>query len=492
LHYLVNGPILAIIYPEITLVMALAKRLCALNTTSEYDAHMLVVDDDDNLRMIISDRLSAMGYCVDRASSLREALDKLGRESYQLLLLDIYLPDQRDLEGLSTIRERFPALPIIVMTAHGTIDLAVQAMKVGAFDFVTKPLDFERLGVLAARAVESSALRTEVNYLRRTADKPFSDIIGEQTGLKGVMALVRMVADSDTTVLLRGETGTGKEVIARAIHRLSSRKNKPFVVANCAAIPRELMESEMFGHTRGSFTGAIATHAGFFETAGGGSLLLDEIGDLNMDLQAKILRVLEDGSYRRVGSATALHNRARIITSTHQPLERHIEEGRFREDLFYRLNVFPIELPPLRARKEDIPSLARHFLRLAIGGKRSGEMLISEGALAALQDHPWWGNLRELRNCMERLAITVPGPVIAAEDIKTLLNHRPAKAPELPVSPLRDLEKQAILEALERFDGNRTKAAAALGIGRRTLQNKIKLYGMSDDRYSDDTQSSAL
>jgi DNA-binding NtrC family response regulator len=450
----------------------------------ESEAQILVVDDDVNLRMILQDRLSNMGLRVSQASSVAEALDHLGKESYQLVLLDVYLPDQKSLEGLADIRERFSTLPVIVMTAHGTIDLAVEAMKQGAYDFVTKPLDFKRLGSVVERAIESSQLRTEVSYLRRAVDKPFSDIVGEQTGLRHTMDLARRVAASDTTVLLRGETGTGKEVVARAIHRLSPRRDKAFVVANSAAIPRDLMESEMFGHVRGAFTGAVADHAGFFETAGIGTLLLDEIGDLNHDLQAKILHVLEDGSYRKVGSSTTLHNRARVIASTHQPLERLMEDGRFREDLFYRLNVFPIELPPLRARKNDIPALARHFLRLSSGG--AGKLELGAGAVNALMEHPWRGNLRELRNCMERLAITVPGTKIEEDDVMLLLHRRPASDEDMLVRPLRDLEEQAIRTALRRFDGNRTRTAEALGIGRRTLQNKLKLYGMADDHPHED------
>ncbi len=445
------------------------------------EAQILMVEDDDNLRMIVSDRLSGMGHRVDRASCMAEALEQLGRESYQLLLLDVYLPDQSGLEGLRTIREKFPSLPIIIMTAHGTIDMAVEAMKEGAYDFVTKPLDFKRLALLVERTIENSELRTEVDYLRRAADLPFSDIVGEDKGLRATMDLVRKVAPSDTTVLLRGETGTGKEVIARAIHRLSPRRGKPFVVANCAAIPRDLMESEMFGHVRGAFTGAIASHAGFFEAAGSGTLLLDEIGDLNHDLQGKILRVLEDGSYRRVGSSTALHNRTRVIASTHQPLEKLMEESRFREDLFYRLNVFPIELPPLRSRKEDVAALAAHFLRLSCRGRRAGVPSLEDAALELLKDHSWRGNVRELRNLMERLAIKVTGPAISAGVVRALLQEGAARHEVAEVRPLKDVERQSIAAALERFDGNRTKAAEALGIGRRTLQIKLKSYGLAED-----------
>lgn len=443
-------------------------------------ARILVVEDDENLRIILSDRLADGGYRVSQASSLAEALEVLGRESCQLALLDIFLPDQSGLEGLRQIRDRFPSVPVIIMTAHGTIDMAVEAIKEGAYEFITKPLDFKRLGVLVERAIESFQLRTEVDYLRRAADEPFTAIIGERTGLRRAMELVRSVADSDTTVLLRGETGTGKEVIARAIRRLSSRRKRPFVVANCAAIPRELMESEMFGHVKGSFTNAISDHAGVFETAGNGTLLLDEIGDLNHDLQAKILRVLEDGSFKKVGGKTVQYSRARIIASTHQNLEKLMEEDRFREDLYYRLNVFPITLPPLRHRREDIPELARYFLRISSSGSRGRFAGIDDDAVAVLVDYPWPGNLRELKNFVERLAITMSGTTISADDVKMLLQQSATGKLEFQVRPIREIEKQAILAALDKFEGNRTKAADALGIGRRTLQNKLKSYGMSD------------
>jgi transcriptional regulator with PAS, ATPase and Fis domain len=301
------------------------------------------------------------------------------------------------------------------------------------------------------------------------------------------MDLAERVAGSDATVLLRGETGTGKEVIARAIHRLSSRRYRPFVVANCAAIPHELMESEMFGHTKGAFTGAVADHAGFFETAGNGTLLLDEVGDLNKDLQAKILRVLEDGSYRKVGSSTTLYSRARIIASTHQPLEKLMEEGRFREDLFYRLNVMPISLPPLRERVEDIPELAMHFLRLYAQGNSARRTVLTEDVVAVLKSHPWRGNIRELRNCMERLAITAPGSVIDAGDVRLLLHHRSSAEQDLPIHRLEDMEREAIIGALQKCEGNRTRTAEALGIGRRTLQNKLKQYKIPDRETSQES-----
>ncbi len=443
-------------------------------------ARILVVEDDENLRMIISDRLTNMGYKISQAGSLKEAVDELNKESCQLTLLDIFLPDQSGLEGLRQIRASFKSMPVIVMTAHGTIDMAVEAMREGAYEFVQKPLDFKHLEVLVQRAIERFQLRTEIDYLRRAADEPFSLVVGEKTGLKSVMELVYQVADSDTTVLLRGETGTGKEVIARRIRKISARGNRPFVVADCAAIPKDLMETEMFGHHKGSFTGAIADHAGVFETAGDGTLLLDEIGDMNFELQAKILRVLEDGSYRRIGAKAPQSSRARILASTHQNLERLIEEKRFREDLYYRLNVFPITIPPLRHRKEDISDLAKFFLHAGARGGRGNLTEIDEGGISVLLDYPWPGNVRELKNFMERLAITMSGKTITADDVTGYLGKQSNRKQEIEVRPLKETEKQAITAALDKFDGNRTRAAEALEISRRGLQNKLKSFGIPD------------
>ena len=288
------------------------------------------------------------------------------------------------------------------------------------------------------------------------------------------------LARSDRSVLLRGETGTGKEVVARAIHRLSDRSDKPFAVANCAAIPRELMESEMFGHKKGSFTGAIADHAGLFETAADGTLLLDEIGDLNIDLQAKILRVLENGTFRRIGGTKDQQNKARVIASTHQNLEKRIRENLFREDLFYRLNVFPITLPPLRHRREDIPGMARYFLGAGSTGGRAGPAVLSDEAVEVLVDYAWPGNVRELKNFMERLAITKSGMTVTAEDVRTHLSPPDSDSRRFRAMTMQEIEKEAIIAALDHYNGNRTTAAKSLGIARRTLQNKLKSYGIPD------------
>jgi transcriptional regulator with GAF, ATPase, and Fis domain len=297
--------------------------------------------------------------------------------------------------------------------------------------------------------------------------------------MQSVLHDVRAVASSSATVLIRGETGTGKELVARAIHRLSPRHGRPFVIANCAAVPHELLESEAFGHVRGSFTGAVSNHVGYFESAADGTLLLDEVGDLHPDLQAKILRVLEDGSFRRVGSSKVLFNRARMLASTNQPLELLLERGRFREDLYYRLEVVPIDIPPLRERREDVLPLVVHFLQAFARACDCRPPLLLGDAKQALVEHAWWGNVRELKNVVHRLVLTRSGETLDADDICPLLNHR--KALHRPqVVPLRDIERETILEALRRFHGNRTRTAQALGIGRRTLQNKLKRLGVGE------------
>jgi transcriptional regulator with PAS, ATPase and Fis domain len=304
-----------------------------------------------------------------------------------------------------------------------------------------------------------------------------ASILGANSGLCDVMKLARRVAPLRNTVLLRGETGTGKELIARAIHLLSGRAKQPFVVANCAAIPQELMESEMFGHVRGAFTGAISNHAGYFEATRRGTLLLDEIGDLHLGLQGKILRILEDGRFRRVGGSETLHSHARIVAATHQPLERLIDDGRFRQDLYYRIHAFVIEIPPLRERREDIPLFAREFLsrfRAEIG---ESNLAVSDTAVRRLQSHPWHGNVRELRHCMERLAITCHGTV-QEDDVRRFFMGHHGGCGNGEFRTLRLIERESIVAALRHFDGNRTHAARALGIGRRTLQNKIKQYGI--------------
>lgn len=302
-------------------------------------------------------------------------------------------------------------------------------------------------------------------------------IVGAEQGLGPVMAQVRRAAKSDVNVLVRGETGTGKELVARALHWSSRRRDGPFVVANCAAIPTELMESELFGHVRGSYTGAVSDHSGFFETAADGSLLLDEIGDLHINLQAKILRVVEDGTFHRVGSAQVVHNRARLIAATNQPLELLMQRGRFRDDLFFRLDVLTIEIPPLRERRQDIPELVRHFLlrgqeRLAVPIPA-----LSANAMAMLMDYGWPGNVRELRNVVERLLL-ISTEMIQRAHVEHLLTSRANGVPANVVRPLAMVERDAIARALEHFGGNRTHAAEALGIGRRTLQYKIREYGL--------------
>lgn len=310
----------------------------------------------------------------------------------------------------------------------------------------------------------------------------YPEIVGSRGGLAGIMSLVQLAAETSVNVLVHGETGTGKELIAHAIHRRSSRNLGPFIVANCAAIPHELMESEMFGHVRGAYTGAFREHKGYFDAARGGTLLLDEIGDLHLDLQAKILHVVESGDYRMVGSTRAEHNRARLISATNRPLGSLIREGKFRADLFYRLDVFTIDIPPLRDRGDDVLDLANYFLEQVCQRQRRDLPRLSCGAVAALRKYTWPGNVRELRNCMERAAMLTTDPVVRRENILRTLES-PHRGPvEQPVRRLAEVERDMIESALRQFGGNRTRAAAALGISRRTLQIKLKRYAAAEPR----------
>lgn len=330
----------------------------------------------------------------------------------------------------------------------------------------------------AAETAPHSALHSTTHAASNRAEELVREfILGAETGLRQVMDQVRRVAARRTTVLIRGETGTGKELIARAIHLLSGRDRHPFVVANCAAIPPELMESEMFGHVRGAFTGAISDHAGYFEAARRGTLILDEIGDLHPTLQGKILRILEDGKFRRVGGSDTLRSQARVIAATHQPLERLMEEGRFRSDLYYRVHSFVIEIPPLRERVDDIPLMTTAFLERFCAEAGESVPVLSDLALEVLRAHPWLGNVRELLHCAERLAIDCRHSIDAA-DVRAVLEHEETQLASRHIPSLRLVERQTIVRALRHFAGNRTRAAKALGIGRRTLQNKIKEYGL--------------
>ena len=443
----------------------------------------LVVDDERKMRRVLQMLLEQMGIESVAADTAEEALARFATERFDLVLSDLKMPGMSGLDLLKRIRETDADVPFIVLTAHGTIESAVDAMKHAAFDYVLKPFDLGAVEAVVRKALELRQYRTENRYLREQVEtvSPFESLIGVSPAIEAVYDLIRRVAPTRGTVLITGETGTGKELVARAIHNLSPRSDKLFVPLNCAAIPAELLESELFGHTRGAFTGAHEDRTGKFELADGGTLFLDEIGDMPSALQAKLLRVLEEGVIERIGSNRRVRTDVRVVASTHRDLPARIAEGAFREDLYYRLNVLAIHVPPLRDRREDVPALAAFFLdRFASQlGKRPARLTAE--ACRLLAQHHWPGNVRELRNLMERAAVLSEGPDV---DIGTFPWARDADsgtsggAPEgLALEPaIEDLERRLILRALAATNDNKVQAARLLGVSERTLWYKLKRY----------------
>ncbi len=448
---------------------------------------VLVLDDDRRTRRVLQILLERLGLESSAFERAEDALATLDTESAALVLTDLRMPGTDGIEFMRRLRELDAQVPVIVLTAYGTVEAAVEAMKLGAIDFVAKPFDVDALELLIRRSLEMSRTRTENRYLRERLDPPatFEDIVGAAPAMQRVFEWITKVAPTRSAVLVTGETGTGKELVARAIHAKSPRAGNLFVALNCAAIPGELLESELFGHVRGAFSGATEDREGKFSAADGGTLFLDEIGDMDQRLQAKLLRALQEGVIEPVGSNRRIRVDVRVVSSTHRDLEAAIAEGSFREDLFYRLNVFRIELPPLRERREDIPELAAAFL--AEFGRELGKGPIgsSAAALDALRAYPWPGNVRELRNLMERAAVLVDGPEVDADLVGELLAPaRTTTTDEAGDDPL-DLasavgaaERKAILRALSLTGDSKPKAAALLGIGERTLWTKLKKHGL--------------
>jgi two-component system response regulator AtoC len=409
-------------------------------------------------------------------------LRALGEESAVLVLTDLKMPGVDGIEFMRRLRALDEHVPVIVLTAYGTVEAAVQAMKLGAVDFVAKPFDVDALELLIRRSLETSRVRVENRFLREQVDRPprFEDIVGASPPMRELFGLIEKVAPTRSAVLVTGETGTGKELVARAIHRLSPRGERLFVPLNCAAIPSELLESELFGHVRGAFSGAHSDREGKFAAADGGTLFLDEIGDMDQRLQAKLLRALEEGVIEPVGSNRRVRVDVRIVSSTNRDLEVAIREGRFREDLFYRLNVFRLHLPPLRERKEDVPALAASFLRDFGRELGKGPLSLSAPATAALEGYAWPGNVRELRNLMERAAVLVGGSEVGEDLVRTLLPpSQEGRDGGLDLdAALADVERKTILRALAATNDDKPAAASLLGIGERTLWTKLKKHGL--------------
>lgn len=444
--------------------------------------HLLVVDDEAGIRESLSSILKDEGYHVEAASSAEEALDRASTGDLDLVLLDVWLPGMDGLEALGRL-QAIPRPPAVIMiSGHGTIETAVRATKLGAFDFIEKPLSLERVIVLVRNAIQQRRLEDENQALRGELGHRYQ-VIGESVPMKALRQQIAVTAPTNGRVLIYGESGTGKELVARALHAASLRSKGPFVEVNCAAIPEELIESELFGHIKGSFTGATEDKIGKFQKADGGTLFLDEIGDMSLRTQSKVLRVLEEQRFERVGSNETMTVDARVIAATNKNLEQEISCGTFRQDLFYRLNVIPFYVPSLRERKEDITTLAQYFLGEFSSkyGKRPREL--SDSAMEILLRYPWPGNVRELRNLVERLVIVCPQTRIEPHHLPPELFRGVAESPHHPYSTLHEArsayEREFILRKLQEHRWNMTQTATALGLERSHLYRKMKSLGIA-------------
>jgi two-component system response regulator HydG len=446
---------------------------------------ILVVDDDLAHRTMLRTLLASWGYEVSEADDGRAAIEAVHGQPFDLVLMDIRMIHVSGIEALEEIKAFNPAIPVILMTAYASVETAVEALKKGAYDYLTKPLDFDELKLAIARAMEHSRLKEENQLLRESLGLKFDrrNLIGRSAVMTKLLETVTQVAPSEATVLITGESGTGKEVIAGAIHYNSPRREGPFIKINCAAIPETLLESELFGHEKGSFTGADRRREGKFRQADGGSIFLDEVSEMSLAMQVRLLRVLQEREITRVGGEEVIRVNVRVITATNRDLPAAIEAGRFRKDLFYRLNVVTLHVPPLRERKDDIPPLAEHFLKMFAEKNRKRVRGFTPQAMDRLLRYDWPGNVRELMNTVERGVVLTRSEYIDEGELTPVLLKQPegetASPGEVPaVSSLEALEKATILKTLEQTGGNKSEAARRLGITRRTLHQKLKKYGM--------------
>ncbi len=459
---------------------------------------LLVVDDDDSLRWVTQAQLQQSGYAVEAAASGQEALDRIRDAQPDMVITDLMMPGMSGLDLLRKIRADYPEIIVIVVTAFGTVESAVEAMKAGAYDYITKPVNMDELRLIVSRGLEHLDLRAEVRNLRSSLDKKygFENILGQSKSLLYVLDMASRAAQATSTVLIHGETGTGKELLAKAIHFNSRRKGRPFVTINCGAIPKDLLESELFGHVKGAFTGALASKRGKVELADGGTLFLDEIGELPLELQVKLLRLIQQGEIEKVGVAGVVNVDVRIIAATNRNLQAMAEDGAFREDLYYRLAVIPLELPPLRERADDIPELVQHFFLKAKEKQARPELTLPPALLPYFSAYRWPGNVRELENVIERIVVLSRGPDISANDLPEFLRReRPATEEfhfDLPPQgiSLEGVEKELIVRALEKFNWNQTHAARYLDISRKTLIYRMEKFGLrKENGGSDDAQA---
>ena len=449
-------------------------------------ARILVVDDDPFMRDSLLDSLQTQGYEGVGTASGAEGLEALAEQSFDLAISDLKMPGMTGIEFLERVRQRDDELPVIMITAHGTVETAVEAMRRGAFDYILKPFGADELVMVLRKALEHQRLRGEnqalKGELRRTAsDRP---LLGNSAPMRQVKGRIEAVMDSDATILIRGETGCGKELVARSIHYGSRRADRPFLCVNCAALSAGLLESELFGHEKGAFTGADRARAGRFELADGGTLLLDEVSEIDTNLQAKLLRVLQEREFERVGSSKSRRVDVRVLATTNRELEDEVRKGQFREDLFYRLNIVPIEVPPLRERKEDIPLLVDVFLERA--HQRAGQPVrhLSESSRRAVLAYHWPGNVRELENVIERAVLLSKGAEVVIEGLTegSISKASASDAGRFLGVPLAEVERLLVEDTLRHFGGHQRKTAESLGIGERTLRDKIKRWGLKVER----------
>jgi len=439
---------------------------------------LLLVDDEESFRKLVGKELSRAGYTVETAGNLEEARRQIAQKSFHLIVLDVRMPDGSGLDLLKEIREIAPTTEVVMLTAYGTVQEAIRAMKDGAYDFLTKPCKLGELEAVLEKAIEKQNLERGNVALQREVDRlqPSERFVGLTAAVRELLRMVARVAETDSTVLIRGESGAGKELVARAVHRQSRRASQPFVVVDCASLHENLLQSELFGHEKGAYTGAIRLKHGLFEVADRGTIFLDEIAEVTPPLQVKLLRVLETGTFRRVGGTVDIKVDVRIIAATNRSLETMMKEGLFREDLYYRLNVFSVHIPPLRERRDDIPPLVEHFIRnSSIVPKRS--ITVSPDSMEVLQRYTWPGNVRELENVVERALILCDGGVVEPEHLPMGVRLTPSfeeSGDDNELLELEEVERRYIKRVLEMCKGHRHRAAAILGISERNLYRKLK------------------
>jgi DNA-binding NtrC family response regulator len=442
---------------------------------------ILVVDDDPYIQEALGDRLESLGYGVTRASDGKQALEFIDHQDPQMVFLDIEMPGMKGLDVLREIRRREKDFPVVMITAYGSIDLAVEAMKEGAYDFIPKPFKAGHIALVVDKAIERQRLRREKEVLSEEVDKRYRLVAGASAKLNAVISAAKRAAASKSTILLLGESGTGKELFARAVHNWSERKDRPFVAINCVGLSKELLESELFGHEKGAFTGANQLKRGKIELANGGTVFLDEVGDISEELQTKLLRFLQEREFDRVGGNQLIRVDVRIIAATNRNLETAVKEGRFREDLYYRINVVPIVLPPLRGRKEDVPALAQFFMQRFSDESKKNFTEISQEAMEALMGYDWPGNVRELANVIERSVVLGQPPTLQIEDLSPAIVAAESDAGNRSISPsyhesIDEYRREVIVNALAQTQGNRAAAARLLGLQRSYLLKLIKSF----------------